>query len=42
MTLGGTTLDLYFTGVSHGNGMTAFVLPAQKVNIYMSYMHICK
>ena len=40
MTLGGTTLDLYFTGVSHGNGMTAFVLPAQKVKIHEPFAHL--
>ena len=31
VTLGGTTLDLYYVGVSHGNGMTAFVIPREKV-----------
>ena len=31
VTLGGTTLELYFVGVSHGNGMTAFVIPREKV-----------
>ena len=30
-TLGGTTLELYYVGVSHGNGMTTFVIPREKV-----------
>ena len=31
VTLGGTKLELHFSGNSHGNGMTTFVLPKEKV-----------
>ena len=30
-TLGNTTLELHYLGLSHGHGMTCFVLPRQKV-----------
>ena len=31
--LGDITVELHFLGLSHGNGMTTFVLPNQKVRI---------
>ena len=32
-TLGNTTLELHYLGLSHGHGMTCFVLPRQKVKV---------
>ena len=31
--LGNITVELHFLGLSHGNGMTTFVLPNQKVGM---------
>ena len=31
--LGDITVELHFLGLSHGNGMTTFVLPNQKVGM---------
>ena len=32
-TLGNTTLELHYLGLSHGHGMTCFVLPRQRVKV---------
>ena len=32
--LGGTTVELHYMGLSHGNGMTTFVIPDKKVLTY--------
>ena len=32
-TLGGVTMELHYLGLSHGLGMTSFLLQPQKVNI---------
>ena len=34
ITLGDTQLELHHAGVSHGNGMTTFVLPKEKVESF--------
>ena len=33
-TLGGVTMELHYLGLSHGLGMTSFLLQPQKVNIF--------